>query len=110
MRTSEDRVAELHRRMHQRARAKKARRYLRTAALSAAACLAVVVLFAYEISRTAVHGQAAMNSGAAASIFAEHAALGYVVVAIVAFCLGALVAVLCYRMKKRMHDEETPDD
>ena len=106
MRTSEERVAELHRRMC----ARRAARLRRVSAGVIAACLVLVLLFAVEISRLPVRGTNAAFIGAAASIFTEHAALGFIVVAIVAFCLGAMATALCYRLRAHMADEEKHDD
>ena len=108
MRTSEERIEELHRRMSMR-RQEKARR--RDAAISASAIcagLAVAVLLAVVIARVPVQAPNAAAAAATASIFADRMALGYVVVALLAFCLGALVTVFCFRMKK--HREEKPSD
>ena len=108
MRTSEERVAELHRRMAER-RQEKARR--RDAAVSAAAfcaCLAVAVLLAVVIARVPVMAPDAAAAAATASIFADNRTLGCVVVALLAFCLGVLVTVFCFRVKR--HREEQSDD
>ena len=39
-----------------------------------------------------------------ASVFADAGALGYVVVGVTAFLLGAAVTVLCYRLRKNRDD------
>ena len=110
MRTYDMRVEELHLRMKTRKQTMLRRRYRRAYMLSAAACLTVVMLFALGVSRMSVHSPGTMNGGAAASVFADHAALGYAVVALLAFFLGALLTVLCHRLKRRMQEEEQNDD
>ena len=37
-------------------------------------------------------------------------ALGYVLVAVVALCLGALVTAFCFRLKRQIDDKEKRDD
>ncbi len=42
--------------------------------------------------------------------FEERAILGYVVVALVALCLGVLVTLFCFRLKRHMEEEGKRDD
>ncbi len=109
MRTSEERVKELHRRMQSRRQEKLRRRFSLIAAASGAAGLAAALIFAVGLSRLSVEIPQQTILGAAGSIFADHEALGYVVVALMAFCLGAAVTVLCYRLQKRMTEEHGDD-
>ena len=106
MRTSEERVAELHRRMRER----RIARFRIISIGMSAACLALVTLFSVYISRLPVWDPNAASGGITASIFANHSALSLAVVAIAAFCLGAMVTVLCYRLRQHMMDEERRDD
>ena len=109
MRTSEERVEELHRRMNT-VREKELRRRAYTMYTAAGAIgLSVVILLALMVSRLPVAVQTIDPGGTAASIFADNAALGYVVIAIVAFALGIFLTILCFRLKKRM-DKEKHDD
>lgn len=110
MLTSEERVAELHRRMKVLRRRQWRRRYRLVSGTACAACLGVGILLALDISRMPVQPLAAMPEGAAANVFASHAALGYIVVMLVAFSLGAMVTVLCSRIKRHMEEEEERDD
>ena len=106
MRTSEERVEELHRRMNT-VREKELRRRAYTMYTAAGAIgLSVVILLALMVSRLPVSVQTVDPSGTAASIFADNAALGYVVIAIVAFALGIFLTILCFRLKKRMDKEK----
>ncbi len=105
MRTSEERVRELHRRMQVRRR----RRCRLIGASSVAACLAAALLFAVDLSRISVETPQQTIIGATGSIFADHGALGYVLVALTAFLLGAAATVLCYRLKRSMTEEYGDD-
>ena len=108
MRTSEERVQELHRRMEAMEKAKSRRRYQVVCAAACMACLAITIAMALVVASLPIQSPGTTTGGAAASIFADHASLGYVVVALLAFCLGALVTVFCFRMKK--HLKENQDD
>ena len=109
MRTCEERVEELHRRMQVRRREQARRRFRLLCAGAGAAALAAVILLALGISLVPLQPQVGNPGGAAASIFAEQGALGYVVTALTAFLLGVLLTLFCLRMKKGM-DEEDRDD
>ena len=109
MRTSEERVQELHRRMNAMEKARNRRRYQMICAAACTACLAITVVMALVIAHLPIQSPIEGTGGAAASIFADHADLGYVVVALLAFCLGALVTVFCFRMKKHMKEREKDD-
>ena len=112
MRTSEERVRELHLRMDRMTRKESHRRYLLRCGAVCAACLAAAILLALFISRLPIQSGGADTEYYTASIFADHGALGYVVTVFLAFCLGALVTVFCYRLKQRSEEEnrETKDD
>ena len=110
MRTSEERAEELHRRMNALKQASARRRYRGICASACAACLLLAVALALVISRNPVHAPGAVTGGVTASSFADRASLGYVLVAIVALCLGVLVTVFCFRLKRHMDDGEKRDD
>ena len=109
MRTSEERVKELHRRMQVRRQDRLRRRFYLIAVSSGAVSLAAALIFAVGLSRLSVEVPQQTIIGAAGSIFADHRALGYVVVALMAFCLGAAVTVLCHRLQRRMTEEHGDD-
>ena len=109
MRTSEERVAELHRRMEGMRQAKARRRYRLTCAAACAGGLIVAALSAVGVSRLPVQTNAAFG-GAAGSIFACHEALGYIVVSLLAFVLGAMVTVFCVRLRRHMEKKGKRDD
>ena len=110
MRTSEERVQELHHRMRNMEKARNRRRYQMVCAAACTASLVITVLMALAISQIPVYTTDAVAGGMTASIFTDHASLGYVLVAIVALCLGVLVTVFCFRLKRHMDDKEKSDD
>ncbi len=109
MRTSEERVRELHRRMEAMEKAKSRRRVQLMCAAACTACLAITVAMALVIASLPIRLPGEITGSAAAGIFADHASLGYVVVALLAFCLGALVTVFCFRMKKHRKEDRDND-
>ena len=109
MRTSEERVRELYRRMEAMEKARGRSRYRLLCAAACAACLAVAVAMALVIASLPVRLPGEIYGSAAASIFADHASQGYVVVALLAFCLGALVTVFCFRVKRHMKERRDDD-
>ena len=110
MRTSEELVDGLHQRMKARRQRKARRRYRAVSAAAITVCVALSVFAALVVSQNPAGSTDAPIGAITGSIFAEHAALGYVVVALVAFVLGALAAILCGRMKKHMEEEAEDDD
>jgi glycerol uptake facilitator-like aquaporin len=108
MRTSEERIEELHRRMKAMEEKKGRRIYVLKCTAAFAACFAVTVAVALMIANAPVIDPDIAPDTASASIFTEHSALGYVVVAAIAFILGAFVTIFCYRIRK--HSEDKNDD
>lgn len=109
MRTSEERINELHRRMSVMEEAKRRRGYVIKCAAAYAVCLAVIIVTAIAASGTPVVIGDAEAGTAAASIFARHGQLGYLAVGIMAFCLGALTTILCFRLRKRTKENKSDD-
>lgn len=105
MRTSEERVGELHRRMKQRREERLVRGVRLTSAAVFALCFLLTVSAAFWISVLSPETTGSA-SGAAASIFADHGILGYAVIAIVAFCLGTAATLLCFRLKRRYGEKD----
>ena len=112
MRTSEERVQELHCRMKAMKYKKSFKSYAIKCTAVCAACLAVAVAVAIMVASLPVIGPDSAPGAAAASIFTDHSALGYVVVAILSLCLGAFVTVFCFRMRRHLEDrdEDNKDD
>lgn len=109
MRTSEERIAELHHRMNLLKQAKSKRRYRMICTAAYAACLAVTVLLTLGVSRLSVQTNGSVSDSVTGSIFAAHEALGHIVVALIALCLGVLVTVFCFRLKRRMDEKDKND-
>ena len=103
MRTYEERTTEAKRRIAVRERAKRLRRgkmaVISSAAATSRAAVAVLPLSCPELPQgyrpATVHGFAT-----AASIFHNSAALGYIIIGLLAFLLGVCVTVLCFRLRQ----------
>ncbi len=109
MRTSEERVQELHRRMNAMENARNRRSYRLISTAACIASLVITVVMALVIAWLPFQSPGEGVGGAAASVFSDHAALGYVVIALLAFCLGVLVTVFCVRMNKHMKEQDKDD-
>ena len=103
MRTSEERARLIHRRT---AEIKQERRIKRQRRLDAA-CMAVCLLLVIGIGammpglmKGAADGSIVHSSGTA-SLIGSHAALGYIMMGLLAFLLGVCVTVLLYRLHRR---------
>ena len=110
MRSHEERVAETKRRIAARQREKRLRRNTITMASAGAACLALLIGVSLAMPGIATHIQTGDYSGfeTAASIFHGGAALGYIVIGLLAFLLGVCVTVLCFRLRQ-MNREDGQD-
>ena len=110
MRSHEERVAETKRRIAKMEREKRLRRNTVTAASAVAACLALIVGVSFVMPDIAVKTQTGGYAGfeTAASIFHGGAALGYIVIGLLAFLLGVCVTVLCFRLRQ-MNRDDTQD-
>ena len=110
MRSHEERVAETKRRIAKMEREKRRRRNTITMASAVAACLALLIGASLAMPGIATRIQAGNYSGfeTAASIFHGGAALGYIVIGLLAFLLGVCVTVLCFRLRQ-MNREDTRD-
>ena len=102
MRSHEERVAETKRRIAQIEREKRLRRNTITMASAVAACLVLLIGASFAMPGIAAHIQTGNYSGfeTAASIFHGGAALGYIVIGLLAFLLGVCVTVLCFRIRQ----------
>ena len=112
MRSTEERVAAVRRRMAQIEQRKRQRRNRIAALASVAACLAVIVGVSFVMPGISGKFTAGDYAGyeAAASIFGGSAASGYIIIGLLAFVLGVCVTVLCFRLKGfRKKNEETED-
>ena len=92
MRSHEERVAETKRRIAKMEREKRLRRNTITMASAVAACL-VLLIGDYSDFETA------------ASMYGGSAALGYIVIGLLAFLLGVCVTVLCFRLRQMSRED-----
>ena len=108
MRSHEERVAETKRRIAKIEREKRLRRDKITMVSAAAACLALLIGAALAMPGIAANIQTGDYSGfeTAASIFHGGAALGYIVIGLLAFLLGVCVTVLCFRLRQMSREDE----
>ena len=115
MRSHEERVAETKRRIAKMEREKRLRRNTITAASAVAACLALIVGVSFVMPDIAVKIQTGSYAGfeTAASMYGGSAALGYIVIGLLAFLLGVCVTVLCFRIRQlsreNAQDKESED-
>ena len=115
MRSHEERVAETKRRIAKIEREKRLRRDKITMISAAAACLALLIGASFAMPGIAANIQTGNYSGfeTAASIFHSGAALGYIVIGLLAFLLGVCVTVLCFRIRQlsreNAQDKESED-
>ena len=115
MRSHEERVVETKRRIAKIEREKRRRRDKITMISAVAACLALLIGASLAMPGIAANIQTGNYSGfeTAASIFHGGAALGYIVIGLLAFLLGVCVTVLCFRLRQMSRedgqDEEIED-
>ena len=115
MRSHEERVTETKRRIAARQQEKRLRRNTITMASAVAACLALLVGASLAMPGITANIQTGDYSGfeTAASIFHGGAALGYIVIGLLAFLLGVCVTVLCFRIRQlsreNAQDKESED-
>ena len=107
MRSHEERVAEAKRRIAKIEREKRLRRNTITMASAVAACLVLLIGASLTMPGIAAKIQTGDYSGfeTAASIFHGGAALGYIVIGLLAFLLGVCVTVLCFRLRQMNRED-----
>ena len=108
MRSHEERVAETKRRIAKIEREKRLWRNTVTMASAVAACLVLLVGASFAMSGIAASIQAGDYSGfeTAASMYGGGAALGYIVIGLLAFLLGVCVTVLCFRLRQMNREDD----
>ena len=107
MRSHEERVVETKRRIAAMERKKRLRRNTVTMASAVAACLVLLIGASLAMPGIAESIQTGDYSGfeTAASIFHGGAALGYIVIGLLAFLLGVCVTVLCLRLRQMNRED-----
>ena len=107
MRSHEERVVETKRRIAAMERKKRLRRNTVTMASAVAACLVLLIGASLAMPGIAESIQTGDYSGfeTAASIFHGGAALGYIVIGLLAFLLGVCVTVWCFRLRQMSRED-----
>ena len=102
MRSHEERITETKRRIAARQREKRLRRDKITMVSAAAACLVLLIGASLAMPGIAARAQAGDYAGfeTAASMYGGGAALGYIVIGLLAFLLGVCVTILCFRLRQ----------
>ena len=108
MRGHEERVAETKRRIAKIEREKRLRRNTVTMASAVAACLALLIGASLAMPGIAANIQTGNYFGfeTAASMYGGGAALGYIVIGLLAFLLGVCVTVLCFRLRQMNREDD----
>ena len=108
MRSHEERVAEAKRRSAKIERAKRLRRNTSTMASAVAACLALLIGASLAMPGIAANIQTGNYFGfeTAASMYGGGAAVGYIVIGLLAFLLGVCVTVLCFRLRQMSREDD----
>ena len=111
MLTDEERIKAMHERAHDINRKRQKRKVAAAGILSTAFCLMIVITTALlmpKLNDVNVSGGDAI--GMNASIFTGTAALGYIVIGILAFILGVAVTIFCFRFKKKQDENDRTKD
>ena len=108
MRSHEERVAEAKRRIAKIEQEKRLRRNTITMASAVAACLALLIGASFAMPGIASRIQTGDYSGfeTTASMYGGGAALGYIVIGLLAFLLGVCVTVLCFRLRQMNREDD----
>ena len=111
MRSNEERIAEVKRRIAEKEYKKRLRREWAAAVCCVAACLAVIVGVSLSMPDTVSRIEKGTSSGleTAATMLGGSTALGYIVVGLLAFVLGVCVTVLCFRIRQLDKEEQTEE-
>ena len=108
MRSHEERVAETKRRIAKIEREKRLRRNTIAMASAVAACLALLIGASLAMPGIAASIRTGNYSGfeTTASMYGGGAALGYIVIGLLAFLLGVCVTVLCFRLRQMNREDD----
>lgn len=111
MRSHEERIAEVKRRIAEKERRRRQRQERIAALFGVAACLAVIVgvsLFMPDMVNRMEPGISS-GFGTAATMLGGSAALGYIVTGLLAFVLGVCVTIACFRICLLHKDEQSEE-
>lgn len=112
MRSNEERVVEVKRRIAEKERQKKLRRSRIAAVSAVAACLVLILVL--SLFMPGIAGQLRPGGYSdyemVASMFGENGALGYIIIGLLAFFLGVCVTILCFRIRLLNREEQSMED
>ena len=112
MRSNEERVVEVKRRIAEKERQKKLRRSRIAAVSAVAVCLVLIVVL--SLFMPGIAGQLRPGGYSdyemVASMFGENGALGYIIIGLLAFFLGVCVTILCFRIRLLNREEQSVED
>ena len=112
MRSNEERIAEVKRRIAEKERQKKLRRSRIAAVSAVAACLVLILVL--SLFMPGIAGQLRPGGYSdyemVASMFGENGALGYIIIGLLAFFLGVCVTILCFRIRLLNREEQSVED
>ena len=110
MRTNEERISELHQRSAHLKQERKSRLFTLICAADASVCLIILFVFSGLVSRVSQNSLIdGTSEGMNASIFSGSSVLGYMVITILAFLLGIIVTIFCFRLKRYLDDTNHED-
>ena len=109
MRSNEERIAEVKRRIEKREREERLHRSRITGFCAVAASLVLIICLSFFMPDAASRNRnnSYSNYDMAASIFGNSEALGYIAIGLLAFLLGICVTILCFRI--RLLDGQSQD-
>ena len=104
---NEERIAEVKRRIEEKERRQRLRYRQIVSAFCIAACLAVIAGVSFVMPGIVGQITPGTSSGfeTAASMYGGGAALGYIVIGLLAFLLGVCVTVLCFRLRQMSRED-----
>ena len=108
---NEERIAEVKRRIEEKEQQQRLRRRRIISAVCIAACFAVIVGVSFAMPGIVGQIEPGTSSGfeTAATILGGNAALGYIVIGLLAFILGVCVTILCFRIRLMNKEKETEE-
>ena len=112
MRSHEERIAEVKRRIVEKERQKGRQRRQIAAVLGVAACLAVIVGASFAMPGISEQIMQGTSSGfeTAGTILGGGTVPGYIIIGLLAFLLGVCVTILCFRIRRLDKEEQTEED
>ena len=112
MRSHEERIAETKRRIATIEREKRLRRNTIAMASAVAACLVLLAGVSLAMPGIAARIGTGGYSGfeTTASMYGGSAALGYIVIGLLAFLLGVCVTILCFRIRQMNREDRQNEE